>query len=65
MGRVRVGVGSGAAARLASESGPVWDDSSHTTQTNTHILMTTGEITAHITTSVGFTKQYTSVDDAD
>lgn len=29
------------------------------------ILMTTGEITAHITMFVGFTKQYTSVDDAD
>lgn len=45
----------GGAARLASESGPGWDDSSHTTQTKTHKLMTTGEITAHITHFMGFT----------
>lgn len=53
------------AARLASESGSVWDDSSHRTETQTHIFTTTGEITAHITMFMGFTEQYASVDDAD
>lgn len=62
MGRER---GPSPAARLASESGPVWDDSSHTTQTNTHTFMTAGEFTAHTTMFTGFTKQYTSVDNAD
>lgn len=52
-------------AGLPSESGPVWDDSSHRTQTQTHILMTTGVTPARITMSVGFTKQYTPLDDAD
>ena len=53
------------AARLASESRSVWDDSSHRTETQAHTLMTTGEITTHITIFMGFTKQYTSVDDTD
>lgn len=59
------GRGARMAARLASESGSVWDDSSGRSQTQRHILMRTGEITARITTSTGFTKQYTSVEDAD
>lgn len=51
-------------ARLASESAPVWNDSSQQNR-DAHILMTTAEITAHIKMFMGSTKQCTSVDDAD